>query len=481
MSVVISQAEWIDREGSVRTGDLVIKEGKIEKIFPSASYPGGTEMQKVDASGQLMIPGMTNAHYHSYSNLLKSTETDLPLELWSLYTVAYGHSLTDEDIYLAVLLGAAEMIRSGVTSCLDHFPHISKSESALEAYFESGIHVSFAPMIHDVPDHQFLQLELPDDIRRKMEVPPRSLAELNDFYSNLIDKWHGKADRIQLTVGPNAPQRCSADALELCDQLSRTYNLPIHTHLLETKIQRDYGRRHYGEGGVIKHLDQAGILDNRLTAAHAIWVDDWETDLLQERGVSIVHNPASNMILGSGKAPVFDYLQKGLPVGLGTDASNCGTTHSLFETMKLAAMMPRMCERDPERWPDASQVFGMATVQGALVLGNENRKGDIQEGFDADLVFLNKNTTTWANTHDAVTQLVFHENGSSIDSVMIRGEWVMKNKEITSFDEKRVIQRVQERADTLSENSAEAVELADLLRVHVEKFYHHFYNWRNER
>ncbi|MYL71699.1 amidohydrolase family protein [Halobacillus litoralis] len=475
MSLVIRQAEWIDKKGSVKTGDILIKEGKIEKIFPSGSYPGSAETREVDATGQLIIPGMTNAHYHSYSNLLKGTETDLPLELWSLYTVAYGHSLTDEDIYLAVLLGAAEMIRNGVTSCLDHFPHIPKSESALEAYLESGMHVSFAPMIHDVPDHHFLQLDLPDDLRRKMEVPPRSSAQMNDFYSELIEKWHGKEDRIQLTVGPNAPQRCTAEALELCDHLSRTYDLPIHTHLLETKIQRDYGRRHYGEDGVLTHLDQAGILDNRLTVAHAIWLDEWEMDLLKERGVSIVHNPASNMILGSGQAPVFDFLQKGFPVGLGTDASNCGTTHSLFETMKLVAMVPRIGERDPGRWLDASQVFNMATGQGALVLGNENRKGEIAEDFDADLVFLNKNTTTWTNTHDAVTQLVFHENGSSIDSVMIQGEWVLKNKQITSYDEKRVIQRVQERAETLRENSAEAVAFADKLRVHVEEFYHHFY------
>lgn len=481
MSFVISHAEWIDKEGSVKTGDLLIKEGKIDEIFPSGSYSGGPETRKVDAKGQWIIPGMTNTHYHSYSNLLKGTETDLPLELWSLYTVAYGHSLTDEDIYLAVLLGATEMIRSGVTSCLDHFPHIPRSESALEAYLDSGMHVSFAPMIHDVPDHRFFQLNLPEDIKRKMEVPPRSSAEMNDFYRDLIDKWHGKEGRIQLSVGPNAPQRCSVEALELCDHLSRTYDLPIHTHLLETKIQRDYGRFHYGKGGAIAHMDQAGILDDRLTVAHAIWLDDWEVDLLKERGVSIVHNPASNMILGSGQAPVFDYLQKGFSVGLGTDASNCGTTHSLFETMKLAAMMPRMGERDPGRWLDPSQVFGMATVQGARVIGNENRKGEIKEGFDADLVFLNKNTTTWANTHDAIAQLVFHENGSSVDSVMIRGEWVMKNKEMKSFDERRVIERVQERAETLRENSAEAVEFADRIRVHVEKFYHHFYNGRNEK
>lgn len=481
MSFVISNAEWMDKEGSVKAGDILIKEGKIEEIFPSGSF-SGAETQKVDASGQLIIPGMTNTHYHSYSNLLKGTETDLPLELWSLYTVAYGHSLTDEDIYLAVLLGAAEMIRSGVTSCLDHFPHISRSESALEAYLDSGMHVSFAPMIHDVPDHQFLQLDLPDDIRRRMEsVAPRSSAEMNDFYRELIGKWHGKDGRIQLTVGPNAPQRCSAEALELCDHLSRTYDLPIHTHLLETEIQRDYGRLHYGGGGVIKHLDQAGILDDRLTVAHAIWLDDWEMDLLKERGVSIVHNPASNMILGSGKAPIFDYLQKGFSVGLGTDASNCGTTHSLFETMKLAAMMPRIGERNPGRWPDASHVFEMSNVHGARVIGNENRKGKIQEGFDADLVFLNKNTTTWSNTHDAISQLVFHENGSSVDSVMIRGEWVLKNREITTFDECRVIERVQERAETLRENSEEAVGFADRIRVHVEKFYQHFYNGRNER
>ncbi|QAS52205.1 amidohydrolase family protein [Halobacillus litoralis] len=478
MSTVIENAEWISpRSGGVKRGNILIKEGKIEKILPSGTSPDNN-YEAIDATGQLIIPGMTNAHYHSYSNLLKGTEHDLPLEVWSLYTVAYGHSLSDEDIYLAVLLGAIEMIRSGVTGCIDHFPHLPRSQAALEAYHDSGMHVSFAPMMHDVPDHHFLKLKLPVELREKLEsVAPRTVSEMHDFYHDLIRNWHTRDGRIHIILGPNAPQRCSFEALDLCSHLSEEFDLKVHTHLLETLIQRDLGKVHY-DGGMLAHMQNAGILNERLSVAHAIWLEVKELDLLKGRGVSVIHNPGSNMTLGSGKAPIAEFLQRGIPVGLGTDASNCGTSHSLFETMRFAAMMHRVDERAFENWPKASQTFEMATVHGANIMGYGNRRGEIREGYDADLVFLRKNTTTWSNIHDEISQLVFHENGQSIESVMIRGEWVLRNNRITAFNEQQVIERVQERAEALRINSREAVGFADRLRPYVESFYNNFYNGR---
>src|SRR5262249_52006719 len=128
----------------------------------------------IDAAGLLLMPGLVNAHYHSYGTVLKGTETSLPLEPWALYTVAYGRALGAEAIRLAVLLGAAEMIRNGITACLDHFPHTPFADVALAAHEASGMRVAFAPFVHDVFDHEFLGLELPPEIRSGLETTPQS-------------------------------------------------------------------------------------------------------------------------------------------------------------------------------------------------------------------------------------------------------------------------------------------------------------------
>lgn len=476
MSTLIKNAEIMTMSSEFGTvkGSIFIENGKIAKIIQN-EVPGFHSDEVIDAQSQLVIPGMTNAHYHSYSNLLKGTENGFPLEIWSLYTVAYGHSLTDEDIYLSVLLGAAEMIRSGVTGCIDHFPHLPRIEAALKAYDESGMHVSFAPMMHDVPDHQFLGVPLPDFLIKKLEAKaPISVEKMRDLYEEIILRWHGKNGRIHIILGPNAPQRCSREMLALCKDLSVQYDLKVHTHLLETKIQEEIGRNTF-ENGIIGLLDEVGLLNDKLSVAHAVWLYDREIELLKERNVAFVHNPASNFILGSGRAPVSTYVKNHMPVGLGTDSSNCGTSHNQFETMRLASMMQRMSNPDYTEWLTNESIFKSATVTGAEIMEYSNKRGKIEVGYDADLVFLNKNTSTWAATNDAISQLVFHENGLSIDSVMIKGNWVLQKGKILSFDEHSVIARVQQRMKQVMENTSDALEFAEELKPYFEKFYHDFY------
>ncbi|NIK27142.1 5-methylthioadenosine/S-adenosylhomocysteine deaminase [Thalassobacillus devorans] len=471
MSVLIKNAEMVTMEDQrVVTGSLLIEGGKIKHIFPEGELPDCCEAAEViDAEGKLVIPGMTNAHYHSYSNLLKGTESRYPLEVWSLYTVAYGHSLSVEDIHDAVLLGAAEMIRNGITGCIDHFPHFLKSEAALEAYQESKMHVAFAPMLHDIPDHKFLQIDFPDRIEQKLTASqPPTPERMKHFYEGLIRRWHGKDERIHIMIGPNAPQRCSREMLRLSRELSDLYALNVHTHLLETYLQRDYGMRTYKKG-IIGHLDHAGLLNERLSTAHAVWLAPEEIDLLADRGVSIIHNPASNMILGSGTAPIMTYTEKDIPVSLGTDASNCGTSHNLFEMMKLALMMQRNNASEYHWWPTAHNMLEMGITQGAALL--PGKRGKIKAGYQADLVFLDKNNPVWAAVNDVHEQLVFHENGQSIESVMIKGKWVMRDRKILSFNEDEVIDRVRRRSHHRLEKSTEALRFAEEQKPFFEAIY----------
>ncbi|MFC7062177.1 amidohydrolase family protein [Halobacillus seohaensis] len=480
MSTLIKNAEIITMEvdkGIVK-GSIFIKDGKISNIFPhekGQACPNVDATEVIDANWDIVMPGMTNAHYHSYSNLLKGTENNLPLEIWSLYTVAYGHSLTDEDIYLAVLLGAAEMIRSGVTGCIDHFPHIDRIDAALKAYEESGMQVSLAPMMQDISDEQFLDIPLPDYILEKRETKePKSINEIRAFYKNIIKKWHKKNGKIHMMLGPNAPQRCSNDTLSLCKELSVEFDLKVHTHLLETKIQEEVGRDKYFNG-LIGRLNDQDLLNDKLSVAHAVWLNDSEIEKLRDKQVSIIHNPASNMILGSGIAPISTYVKNSMRVGIGTDATNCGTTHNHFETMRLAAMVSRVSNLEYRDWLQALDVLEMATVSGANMMAYDNYRGKISRGYDADLVLLNRNTTKLAEANDLISQLVFHENGQSVDSVMIKGKWVLRNKRILAFDEQKIIERVQQRSKDIMENSRQALKMAEELEPYFDKFYQDFY------
>ncbi|MGG3466136.1 amidohydrolase [Neobacillus pocheonensis] len=423
----------------------------------------------IDAENMVLIPGMVNAHYHSYTNLLKGTTNNLPLEIWALYTMAYGYALEDEDIYYAVLLGSIEMMKSGVTSCVDHFPHIGTSEAALKAYDEAGMRVAFAPMLHDVPDEQFFQIAFPPSIQKQMSKKTApSIEEMKSFYQSLISTWHQKDGRISIQLGPNAPQRCSEHILQLCKELSEKENLRIHTHLLETRAQYNQCRKHY-QGGLVRYLDRLGLLNEKLACAHAVWLDDKEMQLLVDRNVSFIHNPASNLLLGSGIAPIPSFREKGANVAIGTDGSNCGTTHNLFEAMRLTAMIHRPSESDYSHWLTAEAVFNMATISGAKVLGMEGESGMIAPGQKADLVLMGTKNTFWTPFNDPISQLVHQENGSSVDSVLVNGQWTVRNGRMVTIDEERVFHEVKERREGLKGKWQESLKRAELLRPHFER------------
>jgi 5-methylthioadenosine/S-adenosylhomocysteine deaminase len=485
MSTLIKNATLVtmDDHPGIIQGSVLVENGLIKEVLPP--NPGSEHLfradETIDGSEMIVMPGMTNAHYHSYSNLLKGTTSHLPLEIWSLYTTAYGYSLDDEDIYNAVLLGLIDMIKSGVTSCIDHFPHIKRSESALKAYEASSIRVGFAPMMHDVPDHHFLPVELPIDKKRKLdEAASISVEEMKAFYNSLFNRWHDKNNRIQILLGPNAPQRCSEEMLALCKELSEQRGAYVHTHLLETRIQKEVGDAEFS-GGIVGRLRDQQLLSRKLSAAHSIWIEDDEAEVLAEHDVSLVHNPVSNMMLGSGKAKISSYLQKGMNVALGTDSSNCGISHNLFEAMRIAVMHSRQENSNFHEWLQPIDVLKMATVGGAHLLGEEKKRGKIKQGYEADLVLLTKRSPALAVNTDLISQLVYYENGSSIESVMIRGEWVLKNRKIVTFDEKAVLQAVKEKHESLLEKSQASIQLANEYEPYFTNMYKKFHDLHAEK
>jgi 5-methylthioadenosine/S-adenosylhomocysteine deaminase len=390
-----------------------------------------------------VMPGLVNAHYHSYGTLLKGTENSLPLEPWALYTVAYGRALGAEAIRLAVLLGAAEMIRNGVTACLDHFPHTRWAEVALAAHEASGMRVAFAPFMHDVFDHEFLRVALPLEIRAALDTAPRSEpAGAERMYRDLASRWRGRR-RVTILLGPNAFQRCSPGLIEVWRRLAADPGLHAHTHLLETRAQAVRGAAVW-PGGTVAEMARVGLLSERLSVAHGVWLTPDEADLLARHGVTVVHNPASNLMLGSGRLSLPTLLGRGVPVALGTDSSNSGGRHDLFEVMRLALMLPRPDTSDPRAWPAPRRIFEMATIGGARALGQAGALGRIEPGHRADLVLVDPRGAGLAGSPVTLPHLVQHGGATAVTAVMIDGSWVFRDGRILTFDEAAVLAEVAE-------------------------------------
>ena len=413
-----------------------------------------------DATGMILMPGLINAHYHSYGAVLKGTENSLPLEPWALYTVAYGRALGAEAIRLAVLLGAAEMIRNGVTACLDHFPHTRWADVALAAHEASGMRVAFAPFMHDVFDHEFLNIALPPEVRTALDTAPRSdSAAAERMYRDLASRWRGHR-RVTILLGPNAFQRCSPALVEVWRRLTIDLGLHAHTHLVETRAQAVRGRAVW-PGGTVEEMARAGLLSERLSVAHGTWLTPEGGDLLARHGVTIVHNPASNLMLGSGRLSLPTMLGQGVRVALGTDSSNSGGRHDLFEVMRLALMLHRPDTPNPRGWPAPRQIFEMATTGGARAIGQAGVVGGIEPGQRADLVLLDPRGAAMAGSPVTVPHLVQHGGATAVAAVMIDGGWVLRDGRILAFDETAVLAEVAAISSEVRAAAGPALMLAE--------------------
>ena len=441
-SVYIANAQLVRPEaGEPRPGGVLVEGGTIAAVALTDREQRDTRPRAheiFDATGMVLMPGLVNAHYHSYGSLLKGTENSLPLEPWALYTVAYGRALGADAIRVAVLLGAAEMIRNGITACLDHFPHVGWADAALSAHEASGLRVAFAPFMHDVFDHEFLQISLPPEICATLDTAPRSDgATAERMYRDLASRWRGHR-RLTILLGPNAFQRCSPALSDVWRRLAEDPGLHAHTHLVETRAQAARGRAVW-RGGTVAEMARRGLLGERLSVAHGVWLNPEEADLLANHGVTVVHNPASNLMLGSGRLPLPAMLERGVTVALGTDSSNSGGRHDLFEVMRLALMLPRLDTPAPRAWPAPRRVFEMATIGGARAIGQAGLVGSIEPGQRADLVLLDPRGPGLAGGPVTVPLLVQHGSAAAVAAVMIDGTWVLRDGRILAFDEATVL------------------------------------------
>lgn len=457
--------------------DLLLRGDTIVAIAGPGAV-GSENTRRIDAANRLIVPGLINAHTHGHGGLAKGMG-----DLWSLELLLnaggwMNGGRTDDDRYVSTVLSAAEMVRKGCTACYDlaaalPVPTVAGLHGAAQGYRDVGMRAVIAPMVADISFYHaipglFDALPLEQrGMAERMAVAPAetTLAALRQ----LAMDWPFPDDEIRLGVAPTIPLHCSDLFLTGCRDLAAEYGLPLQTHLAESSVQREGARRRYGMT-LTAHLDRMGVLGPRFSAAHAIWLDAAEIELIGERGGAIAHNPGSNMRLGNGIADMRPALARGISVGVGTDGSGSSDNQNMFEAMRLAAFVSRVFDRPPEDWIGAREALRLATEGSAAVLGMADRIGKIAPGYKADLVFLDLDSVTLVPLNNAVQQLVNTEDGASVRDVMIGGRFVLRDGVLTGIDWPRIVSRARAAAARLAEANGPARAIAEQLAAAVSQF-----------
>lgn len=461
-SLLISGAEVITMDaltGSTPVRrDIRIQNGAIAEIGPDlAPLPGETV---INGHGRLVAPGLVNAHTHSWEALYKGRYDNLPLELWMLfsYPPTGDVQVSPEMVHLRSQLFAAESLKSGVTTIVDdvlEIPHqdFDQLDAVVRAYEQIGIranvsgHVVNKPFLETFPFvDSMLEKGLLD---RVADLPVPTTEDYLQYSTEAFARYSGRgAGRISYMLSPSAPQRCTDDLLVGAAELARKNQAECHIHVLETKTQAVTGHEFYGTT-IVKHLQRIGALAPETTFAHGIWVTDEDIEIIADAEVSVSHNPNSNLKLGSGILPWRKYQKAGVNLGLGTDGCSSSDTPRLSEVMKSAALLHKVSGPDFTQWPSVQEVLHAATFGGARSAMLQDRVGSLEVGKRADLVIYDLDTLAFTPRNRLQNHLVYSENGSSIEYVMVDGKIVVDHGRLTTLDETALRGEVRARGEEI--------------------------------
>lgn len=452
MRTLITDATYLAEDCSTWVkGSLLIENETIAALNPDPDRCGPVD-QVISAQNQLVIPGLINAHSHSYTSFLKGTIDSVPLDIYMLHAFA-GNTIRDaKAIEISTQLEAIQLLKFGVTSTVDHFMMRPQNtleglEAAVSGYRKAGLRAVIAPQYSDLPFSDTVPFE-PGELPAAFKSLPSPMAPETYFalLKEAVDRYNTSRD-IRFVCGVDGPQRCSDELMQMTADFEKKHRIGWHTHILETKTQAIAAYKKYGKG-LIEYIADLGLLSERTTFVHYIWVTEKEKALVREHGVNIAHCPSSSLHLGSGVAPVDELVSKGDHVAIGTDGGNSGNLN-LLEKIRLTADLHNLGQPDYEHWITADQALKLTYENGARVVMNPNI-GKIKVGYDADLVFIDTNNLLWQPINNLTTQLVYMETGQNIVRVMVRGETVVLDGKSTRFDEMKLIEEANAIAKSLA-------------------------------
>jgi 5-methylthioadenosine/S-adenosylhomocysteine deaminase len=399
----------------IENGAVAIENGNVVAVGTAGEIGQKYQAkQTIDASNKVVIPGLVNTHTHVPMSLFRGIADDLDLQEWLTKYIfpAEAKNVTEAFVRAGTQLGLAEMIRGGTTTYCDMY------------YFEDAVAQETAKAgVRGVLGETIIDFPVADN---------KTNAEAMAYAEKFINKWKNDS-LIVPALAPHAPYTVSTEHLKAVRALSDKTGAPVVIHVAETQkevadISKQYGSR------PVTYLSKIGFLNNRTIAAHVVYANDEEIDLLKKLGVGIAHNPQSNMKLASGVAPIPQMLLKDLPVGLGTDGAASNNDLDMWEEMDTAAKLHKVFSGDP-KVVNAEQAFEMATIRGARALHLENIIGSIEAGKRADIAIVDFDDLHQTPRFNVYSALVYSTKASDVRSVIINGRIIMLDRRLLTLNE----------------------------------------------
>ena len=411
----------MDKERRVLNADILIDDKRISKIGAQLNEPGA---RLFDASGYVVTPGFIQTHVHLCQALYRNRADDLSLLDWlqkKIWPFEAAH--TPASMRLSAQLGLAELIRGGTTTILD-MGSVHHQDIIFEELERSGMRAVAGKVMMDYGN-------LPAALAEKTTV------SINESL-RLLDKWHNFDDgRLKYAFAPRFALSCSEELLRESGRLAREKGVLYHTHAAENKEESRLVRQRFGVSNIML-FDKLGIAGEHLCLAHCVWSDEQDRRLLKERDIKVLHCPSANLKLGSGIAPIPEYMEDGITVSLGADGAPCNNNLDIFNEMRLAALIQKP-KYGPRIMP-AQKIFEMATINGARTLGLDDETGSIEAGKRADLAFIKNSQVHSIPYENIYAKLVYSSHSADVAHVMIDGRWVMRERRLLTIDEKQVLQ-----------------------------------------
>ena len=406
-------------------GAVVVRGDAIVAVGPRADLEARYQArQTIEARNKLVLPGFINGHTHVPMTLFRGLHDDVTLADW-LYKYIFpaeAKNVTETFVRWGTRLAAAEQIRSGVTTFADMY------------YFEDAVAEETKKAgMRGVLGETFIDFPAPDN---------KSEAAMLEYTGNFLRKWQGDP-LIHAAVAPHSIYTCSQKTLQDASALARKYHAPILIHVAEMKKEWDDSEKQNGMSPV-QYLDKIGVLGPDVVAAHCIFVDEADRKLLAQHRVGCVHNPSSNMMIASGVSPVPEMRTAGIAVGLGTDGpAGSNNDLDLMEEIDLAAKLAKITKMNPLAL-NAQAAVEMATIDGARALHMENEIGSLEKGKKADLILVGLDSPNAVPMYDVYAQIAYSLKASDVETVMIAGQIVMRDRKLLTVNEQEVVAKARE-------------------------------------
>ena len=475
----------------VADGAVLQQDGIIEAVGDyrelSRQHP---DAEVIGSGNHIVMPGMVNDHFHVGLTPFQMGAPDLPLELWSLARIG----VRSIDPYLDQLYGAVQMIETGTTTvqAIHSTPRgsgpvsLEIADKVVGAYQASGMRVSYAPSVVDqnsmVAGHgggeadfaSQMPAALAERYRSFMAPGYRPVDEIIAVLDEISRKYgNDQYERVRVTMAPSNVHRCSDELLTAIKELAGRYGTGIHIHLQETVYQKLYGHTAYGKTP-LQHLHDLGFLGPEVTCGHSVWATEEDLRLMADTGTNICHNASSNLRLQSGIAPMGRILAAGIKVAIGSDEAGLNDDKDLFQEMRLVLKLHRVPGIDLEP-PTSYQVLEMATANGAYASWFGDRIGALEPGKRADLTLVDMRNIEepYLDPRVSVVDALVHRGrGIDVDTVLVDGEVVLRDGQLTKVDKEALFREIKAALDRpLSDQEVERRDLAQQVEPYLRRFY----------